>query len=540
MKNVKNENGVIAFVTLLSMFFILVFLMSTYFIVSNRVKTQKDMLQQIKNIYETYDIDEAYNSYFNEGIIQIYSNDQYLSIGTKMGTNICIQEVGGKYYKFSDDATYVLMRDLVIKEEELPQNWEAPEYYFTKNKLSGKIDYNGHIVKIVDNNGEIVKEYGVIIKFTLPSEYVQLKYIESTGTQYIDLNLTTSIDTKFTVDYAVTKYSGAIIGSYANTYQGYTLITNSAGELQFRGYANTIGKTGVVLPTNTRYTDTLSYGNLIHASNEYKGTADYSGSELTNTYLFARLNNGNFDLFSSIKLYGCKIYEDEILVRDLIPCYRKADNEIGMYDMVEGIFYTNSGTGEFKCEISKNYQMVEYLQTSGGSIDTGLYITDKYQIEMKAKFDNHASSEDWLFGDWNSGPVRGELIGYYRDKIRVYSGPDNSNYYLEINRDTNVHTYKILKDSLYIDDLTSETKKPSFTELGNMTKRTLKIFKANHYNSSSTKKIYYAKIWDLNDNLVRDFIPCYRKTDEVAGMYDLVENKFYTGTGTFICGPEVE
>ena len=162
MKNVKNENGVIAFVTLLSMFFILVFLMSTYFIVSNRVKTQKDMLQQIKKIYETYDIDEAYNSYFNEGIIPIYSNDQYLSIGTKMGTNICIQEVGGKYYEFSDDATYVLMRDLVIYEEELPEAWIAPEYYFYNNSLLGKIDYNNHTVTIIHKdstetvyNGEV-------------------------------------------------------------------------------------------------------------------------------------------------------------------------------------------------------------------------------------------------------------------------------------------------------------------------------------------------------------------------------------------------
>ena len=33
--------------------------------------------------------------------------------------------------------------------------------------------------------------------------------------------------------------------------------------------------------------------------------------------------------------------------RHFIPCYRKSDNVIGLYDLVEGTFYTNSGTGTF-------------------------------------------------------------------------------------------------------------------------------------------------------------------------------------------------
>lgn len=42
-------------------------------------------------------------------------------------------------------------------------------------------------------------------------------------------------------------------------------------------------------------------------------------------------------------------------------------------------------------------------------------------------------------------------------------------------------------------------------------------------------------------DLVRDFIPCYRKLDNVAGLYDMVNDEFYTniGTGTFTLGPNV-
>ena len=37
------------------------------------------------------------------------------------------------------------------------------------------------------------------------------------------------------------------------------------------------------------------------------------------------------------------MYYNGTLVRDFIPCYRNSDNEIGLYDLVNDIFYTNQG-----------------------------------------------------------------------------------------------------------------------------------------------------------------------------------------------------
>ena len=48
-----------------------------------------------------------------------------------------------------------------------------------------------------------------------------------------------------------------------------------------------------------------------------------------------------------MRLYLCKIYDNDNLVRNFIPCYRKVDNEIGLYDVINDVFYVNSGTGEF-------------------------------------------------------------------------------------------------------------------------------------------------------------------------------------------------
>jgi hypothetical protein len=63
--------------------------------------------------------------------------------------------------------------------------------------------------------------------------------------------------------------------------------------------------------------------------------------------------SGNVTLFSQErqestgKLYYCKLYDNDVLVRNLIPCYRKSDNAIGMYDTINKVFYTNSGSETF-------------------------------------------------------------------------------------------------------------------------------------------------------------------------------------------------
>ena len=61
----------------------------------------------------------------------------------------------------------------------------------------------------------------------------------------------------------------------------------------------------------------------------------------------------------------------------------------------------------------------------------------------------------------------------------------------------------------------------------------------------ATERIYDFKAWDgtvqTDDNLVLDLVPCYRDSDQEPGMYDRVNDVFYTnsGTGTFILGPEL-
>jgi len=104
--------------------------------------------------------------------------------------------------------------------------------------------------------------------------------------------------------------------------------------------------------------ESLSYGRSLLDANTKTGSIDGVAETTTNTYrpagaraivLFARgtsavAESGNR---TKGKIYYAKIWNKGDLVRDLIPCYRKSDNEAGMYDLVTETFFTNAGTGEF-------------------------------------------------------------------------------------------------------------------------------------------------------------------------------------------------
>lgn len=56
-----------------------------------------------------------------------------------------------------------------------------------------------------------------------------------------------------------------------------------------------------------------------------------------------------------------------------------------------------------------------------------------------------------------------------------------------------------------------------------------------------TRTVKSFRYWDKDDNLLRDMVPCYRRSDNVIGMFDLVSQTFFTnaGTGVFTVGEDV-
>lgn len=58
----------------------------------------------------------------------------------------------------------------------------------------------------------------------------------------------------------------------------------------------------------------------------------------------------------------------------------------------------------------------------------------------------------------------------------------------------------------------------------------------------SKTMLYSLKIYDDSDNLIADFVPCYREKDKVAGLWDRKRNRFFAnnGRGTFLVGGDIQ
>lgn len=72
---------------------------------------------------------------------------------------------------------------------------------------------------------------------------------------------------------------------------------------------------------------------------------------------------------------------------------------------------------------------------------------------------------------------------------------------------------------------------------GTFTSSELQLFASHQGGTGSnlgnyaTYKLYGCQIWQ-NGNLVRDYIPVSRKSDNIGGLLDVVNNKFYASNGT--------
>lgn len=179
----------------------------------------------------------------------------------------------------------------------------------------------------------------------IPLQYQQVEYIQSDGTQYIDTQFTPTNKTRVLVDADLTTGAGieAILGSRRGDQQQFVIqrrATNGTFNIRWGNSQTTeFTSTGRVL---------IDFNNNVVSVN---GNTHTFTNETFTGYgpicLFALNNTGEITNNSDAKIYKCIIWENGVLQQSFIPCYRKSDNVIGLYDTVNDVFYTNDGTGTF-------------------------------------------------------------------------------------------------------------------------------------------------------------------------------------------------
>ena len=189
----------------------------------------------------------------------------------------------------------------------------------------------------------------------LPDEYQEIQYIQTTGTQYIDSKVPLKSGLKIIVDWIYldadsgNNYTGGHIGSPGNRW----LI----GSQRLKYYYFAVGATNT--PTEFYFgerdiveacwKDRASYikvNGVKAVKNKYE-TYTFTEEPTYSFYMGAVNRGGSATLKPKLTIYSWKFYQDDELIRDYIPCYRRSDNKPGLYDLVNNEFYVNDGTDEF-------------------------------------------------------------------------------------------------------------------------------------------------------------------------------------------------
>lgn len=203
---------------------------------------------------------------------------------------------------------------------------------------------------------DYVKAFGGTEQRNLPSGYTQLEYLGSDSQAYIDTGIaggkdTLTIECKFMYDTFVAY--GGVYGNYvSDSNQGIRCILaadSSSIIVNNETICTTSGNTKLSCSINnihtliSKNTEIILDGITKIITNKTQGN--------TNTENIAVLNrsiiNPNTSRDIGLRVYGFKIYDADVLISNLIPCRRKSDSVLGMYDTVSRHFFTNAGTGDF-------------------------------------------------------------------------------------------------------------------------------------------------------------------------------------------------
>lgn len=380
----------------------------------------------------------------------------------------------------------------------------------------------------------------------LPAGYQEVEYIGSTGTQWIDtgvkLNNNSGVDINAKFTATLKRKSYYLFGSsfaqkrymiaVGSTTDKYLVDFNSANYRINSSVSAFDGEFHIHKINNLNY----YIDNILQGS---QTSLIFSNTE--NAYLFdvkGRSTDSSVGI-QAWQIKYCKIYDNDTLVRNFVPCYRKSDNVVGMFDTAEGKFYTNQGTGEFSYPIDEKYTPVEYLESTGTQyIDTGIKLNQNSRVKIKYQYsagtstarvfgDAHNNSKGWILTTQNGTPNT-KIQTLYGDAWKPQANEPQS-----IIPSTNIVEFERNGVNQYVNNNLYYTNPSSNFE----TTSTAIVFGAYYMSLSlSSIKLYELWIWEDGTNISRHFQPCYRKSDNKPGLYDTVTKEFYTnqGTGEFL------
>ena len=371
---------------------------------------------------------------------------------------------------------------------------------------------------------------GSIINYSvdsrLPSDYQEVEYLETDGDQYIDTRINgNNVNLKVTATYEIKESREMpVFGARNNSYGGLSFWTTG-----YCHFGNATKKISGITSTGKHHVE-LSKNGLVFDSSTKEFEA---GTDMHNANLTICSIPGDERTFVG-KLFSVEVYDNDTKILELVPCYEKATRRAGMFDVVKNEFYGNAGDdADFavgdevyhnsdSSRLPLDYQEVEYVQTTGSQlIKTGVIGPARWYFDIEYLTEH--VNERQLMGHGGSG---GEYWGITNGKwaLATWYGTDvdvsGRNIY-NVNNVPQGMSHYLNEQYLY------ETEYDNRSDSNQCTLFALPS--GTFYNYC---KLYNCKVYDqTGTNLIRNFVPCYRRLDGMTGLYDLVTNNFYTPEG---------
>ena len=177
----------------------------------------------------------------------------------------------------------------------------------------------------------------------LPAGYTELAYLESTGTQRLDIGFSGNANFELTAQSSVVPSSNNLLLCSTNNGTAGTWIGSASNGKWGVGNSSS---NYINISVTTKAEIVVNFVN-----GEVSGTVNGVSFSRTAT----ATTNGQWSLFQtnggrypfSGKVWGLKGYQNNVLVAELVPAMRDSDSVVGMYDLVSNTFLTNAGSGTF-------------------------------------------------------------------------------------------------------------------------------------------------------------------------------------------------
>ena len=261
----------------------------------------------------------------------------------------------------------------------ITDTYDNTDYIVNFDANGGSIDINSKTVKYKQKYGSLPEATREGYEFVgwsetgnyIPDEYQEIEYLSSDGDAYIrtddspsmyDGNYSVELEELHDENTLHTYLFGTTAGTHTDNSRS-NLQLDTGGTMAF--YVNDLngnvytGARSEVTPLNQK-----NYVKVDVSSDNKTISLNVNNNIITEENIeFISKSTTKFSLFKSTavnatflgNMYYVKIYGNGVLVSNYIPCYNKNTNELGLYDIVRGVFKTNAGTGSFTKGNNINY-----------------------------------------------------------------------------------------------------------------------------------------------------------------------------------------